>query len=53
MTGSIGLDRTVADGYSAARAAPSLNGCPQADFGSLDAIAEGLRNGYVNAIGRF
>src|SRR5579862_3056310 len=52
MTGSIGLDRTVADGYSAARAcALTQLAVLRRDFGSLDAIAEVISvNGYVNAI---
>jgi len=55
MTGSIGLDRTVADGYSAARAcALTQLAVLRRDFGSLDAIAEVISvNGYVNAIAGF
>ena len=55
MTGTVGLDRTVADGYSAARAcALTQLAVLRRELGSLDAIAEVLTvNGYVNAVAGF
>ena len=55
MTGTVGLDRTVADGYSAARAcALTQLAVLKRDLGALDAIAEIVSvNGYVNAIAGF
>jgi len=55
MTGTVGLDRSVADGYSAARAcALTQLAVLKRDFGSLDAIAEVVSvNGYVNCIPGF
>src|ERR1700680_1728321 len=52
MTGTVGLDRTVADGYSAARAcALTQLSVLKRELGSLEAIAEVVSvNGYVNAI---
>lgn len=55
MTGTVGLDRTVADGYSAARAcALTQLAVLKRELGSLEAIAEVVSvNGYVNAIAGF
>ena len=55
MTGTVGLDRTVADGYSAARAcALTQLAVLKRELGSLDRIAEIISlNGYVNAIPGF
>jgi enamine deaminase RidA (YjgF/YER057c/UK114 family) len=55
MTGTVGLDRTVADGYSAARAcALTQLAVLKRELGSLDRIAEILSlNGYVNAVPGF
>jgi enamine deaminase RidA (YjgF/YER057c/UK114 family) len=55
MTGTVGLDRTVADGYAAARAcALTQLAVLNRKLGSLDLVAEILSlNGYVNAIAGF
>ena len=55
MTGTVGLDRSVADGYSAARAcALTQLAVLKRDLGSLEAVAEVVSvNGYVNAIAGF
>jgi enamine deaminase RidA (YjgF/YER057c/UK114 family) len=55
MTGTVGLDRTVADGYSAARAcALTQLAVLKRELGTLDAVAEIVSvNGYVNAVARF
>jgi enamine deaminase RidA (YjgF/YER057c/UK114 family) len=55
MTGTVGLDRSVADGYNAARAcALTQLAVLKRDVGSLEAVAEVLSvNGYVNAIAGF
>jgi enamine deaminase RidA (YjgF/YER057c/UK114 family) len=55
MTGTVGLDRTVTDGYNAARAcALTQLAVLKRELGSLDAIAEIIAvNGYVNAIAGF
>lgn len=55
MTGTVGLDRSVSDGYSAARAcALTQLAVLKRELGSLDTIAEVVSlNGYVNAIPGF
>ena|ERR1700678_356555 len=55
MTGTVGLDRSVADGYSAARACVLTQlAVLKRDLGTLEAIAEVVSvNGYVNAIPGF
>src|SRR5580658_4473828 len=55
MTGTVGLDRSVADGYSAARAcALTQLAVLKRDLGSLETIAEIVSvNGYVNAVSGF
>ena len=55
MTGTVGLDRTVADGYSAARAcALTQLAVIKRELGSLDTVAEIISvNGYVNAVSGF
>lgn len=55
MTGTVGLDRSVADGYNAARACVLTQlAVLKRELGSLDAIAEIVSvNGYVNAIAGF
>jgi enamine deaminase RidA (YjgF/YER057c/UK114 family) len=55
MTGTVGLDRSVADGYSAARAcALTQLAVLKRELGSLEAIAEIVSvNGYVNCIPGF
>ena len=55
MTGTVGLDRNIADGYNAARAcALTQLAVLKRDLGTLDAIAEIISvNGYVNAIAGF
>ena len=55
MTGTVGLDRNVADGYSAARAcALTQLAVLKRELGSLEAIAEVLSvNGYVNSVAGF
>ena len=55
MTGTVGLDRSVADGYSAARAcALTQLAVLKRELGSLDAVAEVVSvNGYVNAVSGF
>jgi enamine deaminase RidA (YjgF/YER057c/UK114 family) len=55
MTGTVGLDRTVTDGYSAARACVLTQlAVLKRDLGALDAIAEIVSvNGYVNAVAGF
>ena len=55
MTGTVGLDRSVADGYNAARACVLTQMAVLArDLGSLDEIAEIISvNGYVNAVSGF
>jgi enamine deaminase RidA (YjgF/YER057c/UK114 family) len=55
MTGTVGLDRTVTDGYNAARAcALTQLSVLRRELGTLDVIAEIVSvNGYVNAIAGF
>ena len=55
MTGTVGLDRSIADGYNAARAcALTQLAVLNRELGSLDPIAEIVSvNGYVNAIAGF
>jgi enamine deaminase RidA (YjgF/YER057c/UK114 family) len=55
MTGTVGLDRTVADGYNAARAcALTQLAVLKRELGTLDAVAEIVSvNGYVNAVAGF
>jgi enamine deaminase RidA (YjgF/YER057c/UK114 family) len=55
MTGTVGLDRSVADGYSAARAcALTQLAVLKRELGSLEAVAEVVSvNGYVNAVPGF
>jgi enamine deaminase RidA (YjgF/YER057c/UK114 family) len=55
ITGSVGLDRSVEDGYTAARAcALTQLAVLKRELGSLDRIAEVLTvNGYVNAVPGF
>ena len=55
MTGTVGLDRSVADGYNAARAcALTQLAVLKRHLGNLDAIAEIVSvNGYVNAVAGF
>jgi enamine deaminase RidA (YjgF/YER057c/UK114 family) len=55
MTGTVGLDRNVTDGYSAARAcALTQLSVLKRELGSLEAIAEVLSvNGYVNSVAGF
>lgn len=55
MTGTVGLDRTVADGYSAARACSLTQlAVLKRELGSLEAVAEVISvNGYVNAVSGF
>ncbi|MGO9338272.1 MAG: RidA family protein [Terracidiphilus sp.] len=55
IAGTAGLDRTVEDGYAAARAcALTQLAVLKRDVGSLDRVAEVLTvNGYVNAVQGF
>ncbi len=55
MTGTVGLDRSIADGYSAARACVLTQlAVLKRELGSLDAVAEVISvNGYVNAVSGF
>jgi len=55
MTGTVGQDRSVADGYNAARAcALTQLAVLKRDLGTLEAVAEVVSvNGYVNAIPGF
>jgi enamine deaminase RidA (YjgF/YER057c/UK114 family) len=55
MTGTVGLDRSIADGYSAARAcALTQIAVIKRALGSLEAVAEIISvNGYVNAVSGF
>lgn len=55
MTGAVGLDRSVADGYSAARAcALTQLAVLKRELGSLEAVAEVVSvNGYVNSVAGF
>lgn len=55
LTGTAGLDRTVEDGYAAAKAcALTQLAVLRGELGSLDAVAEILTvNGYVNAVQGF
>jgi enamine deaminase RidA (YjgF/YER057c/UK114 family) len=55
MTGTVGLDRSVADGYNAARAcALTQLAVLKRELGSLEAITEIVSvNGYVNCIPGF
>src|SRR5579871_5461377 len=55
ITGTAGLDRTIEDGYAAARAcALSQLASLKAEIGTLDRVAEILTvNGYVNAVQGF
>ena len=55
LTGTVGLDRTVDEGYAAARNCALLQlAVLQAHLGSLDAIRSILTvNGYVNSVPQF
>jgi enamine deaminase RidA (YjgF/YER057c/UK114 family) len=55
MTGTVGLDRSVTDGYSAARAcALTQLAVLKRELGDLESVAEIVSvNGYVNAIAGF
>jgi enamine deaminase RidA (YjgF/YER057c/UK114 family) len=55
ITGTAGLDRTIEEGYAAARAcALTLLAVLKRELGSLDRVAEVLTlNGYVNAANGF
>jgi enamine deaminase RidA (YjgF/YER057c/UK114 family) len=55
IKGTLGLDRTVAEGYNAAKAcALTQLAVLKRELGSLDAIAEVVSvNGYVNAVAGF
>lgn len=55
MTGTVGLDRSVADGYNAARAcALTQLAVLKRELGSLAAVAEIVSvNGYVNSVAGF
>lgn len=55
ITGMAGVDRTVEEGYEAARAcALTMLAVLRRELGSLDAVAEVLTvNGYVNAAPNF
>jgi len=58
MTGTVGLDRSVQDGYAAARACAltqlAVLKRELAELGGLEAVAEIVSlNGYVNAIAGF
>ena len=55
MTGTVGLDRSVADGYNAARAcALTQLAVLKRELGSLEAVAEIVSvNGYVNTVAGF
>lgn len=55
ITGTLGADRTIEDGYAAARAcALTQLAVLKRELGSLDAIAEIVSvNGYVNAVAGF
>jgi len=55
MTGTVGLDRSVADGYSAARAcALTQLAVLKRELGSLEDVVEVVSvNGYVNAVAGF
>ncbi len=55
ITGTAGLDRSVEDGYAAARACALVQlAVLERDLGSLDRVAEVLTlNGYVNAADGF
>lgn len=55
ITGAVGIDRTVDEGFAAARAcALTQLAVLRREFGSLDRVAEVLTvNGYVNAVQGF
>jgi enamine deaminase RidA (YjgF/YER057c/UK114 family) len=55
ITGTVGADRNIEDGYAAARAcALTQLAVLKRELGSLDAIAEVVAvNGYVNAVAGF
>ena len=55
MTGTVGLDRSVSDGYNAARAcALTQMAVLKRELGSLEGVAEVISvNGYVNAVAGF
>jgi enamine deaminase RidA (YjgF/YER057c/UK114 family) len=55
ITGTVGVDRTIEDGYAAARAcALTQLAVLKRELGSLDRVAEVLTvNGYVNAAAGF
>jgi enamine deaminase RidA (YjgF/YER057c/UK114 family) len=55
MTGTVGQDRSVSDGYNAARAcALTQLAVLKRELGSLEAVAEVLSvNGYVNSVAGF
>jgi enamine deaminase RidA (YjgF/YER057c/UK114 family) len=55
MTGTVGIDRTIEEGYAAARAcALTQLAVLQRHVGSLDAVKNIISvNGYVNAVAGF
>ena len=55
MTGTVGLDRSVADGYNAARAcALTQLAVLKRELGALETVAEIVSvNGYVNSVAGF
>jgi enamine deaminase RidA (YjgF/YER057c/UK114 family) len=55
MIGTVGLDRSIQDGYNAARAcALTQLAVLQRELGTLDTVAEVISvNGYVNAVAGF
>jgi enamine deaminase RidA (YjgF/YER057c/UK114 family) len=55
MTGTVGLDRSVADGYSAARScALTQLAVIKRELGSLEPVVEVISvNGYVNSVSGF
>lgn len=55
MTGTVGLDRTIADGYTAARACALVQlAVLKRELATLDSVAEIVSlNGYVNAVPGF
>ena len=55
ITGTVSADRSIEDGYAAARAcALTQLAVPKRELGSLDRVAEVVSvNGYVNAIAGF
>ena len=55
LTGTVGLDRSIADGYNAARAcALTQLAVLKRELGSLDTVVEVVSvNGYVNSVAGF